>query len=119
MVTEHVAVKIDGGVFVDSDPLIRIGIIRQSELAAIGKCLRNIAAYLGIVIGTDGGGSVFIVIFIIRRLYVGRPRVALGLRVVGRQACGSGVFARAIPGIVTIQLFGIPVVGVFYISRLT
>ena len=51
---------------------------------------------------------------IIRRL-----SITLGLRVVGRQACGSGVFARVIPGIVTILVFGIPVFGVFYISRLT
>lgn len=119
MVTEHVAVKIDGGVFADSDLLIRIGIIRQSELAASDKFPSNIAAYLGIVIGTDGGGSVFIVIFIIRRLCVGRLRVTLDLRVVGRQACGSGVFARAVLGLVAILVFGIPVSGVFYISRLT
>ena len=96
-----------------------MGRTRQLELAAIGKCLSNIAAYLGIVIGTDGGGSVFIVIFIIRRLCVGRLRVTLDLRVVGRQACGSGVFARVALSLVTIQLFGIPVVGVFYTSRLT
>lgn len=96
-----------------------MGRTRQLELAAIGKCLSNIAAYLGIVIGTDGGGSVFIVIFIIRRLCVGRLRVTLDLRVVGRQACGSGVFARVALGLVTILVFGIPVVGVVYISRLT
>ncbi len=116
---EYVAVKIDGGVFVDSDLLIRIGIIRQSELAAIVKLPSNIVAYLGIAIGTDGSDSVFIVIFIIRRLCVGRLRVTLDLRVVGRQACGSGVFARAILGLVTILVFGIPVVGVVYTSRLT
>lgn len=51
---------------------------------------------------------------IIRRL-----SITLDLRVVGRQACGSGVFARAILGIVTILVFGIPVVGAVYISRLT
>ena len=96
-----------------------MGRTRQLELAAIGKCLSNIAAYLGIVIGTDGGGSVFIVIFIIRRLCVGRLRVTLDLRVVGRQACGSGVFARVALSLVTILVFGIPVSGVFYISRLT
>lgn len=96
-----------------------MGRTRQLVLAAIDKCLSNIAAYLGIVIGTDGGGSVFIVIFIIRRLCVGRLRVTLDLRVVGRQACGSGVFARVALSLVTIQLFGIPVVGVVYISRLT
>lgn len=96
-----------------------MGRTRQLELAAIFKCLSNIAAYLGIVIGTDGRGSVFIVIFIIRRLCVGRLRVTLDLRVVGRQACGSGVFARVALSLVTIQLFGIPVVGVVYISRLT
>lgn len=84
-----------------------MGRTRQLELAAIGKCLSNIAAYLG-VIGTDGGGSVFIVIFIIRRLCVGRLRVTLDLRVVGRQACGSGVFARATLNLAAIQLFGIP-----------
>ncbi len=89
------------------------------ELAAIGKCLSNIAVYLGIVIGTDGGGSVFIVIFIIRRLCVGRLRVTLALRVVGRQPCGSGVFSLATLNLVTILVFGIPVVGVVYISRLT
>lgn len=96
-----------------------MGRTRQLELAAFGKCLSNIAVYLGIVIGTDGGGSVFIVIFIIRRLCVGRLRVTLDLRVVGRQACGSGVFARATLNLVTILVFGIPVVGVFYNSRLT
>ena len=108
--------KIDSSVFADSDLLIRIGIIRQSELATIGKCLSNITFHLVIAIGTDGSGSdsVFIVSFII-----GRLRGALGLRVVGRQSRGSGVFARAILGIITIQLFGIPIVGVFYISRLT
>ena len=89
------------------------------ELAAIGKCPSNIAAYLGIVIGTDGGGSIFIVIFIIRRLCVGRLRVALDLRVVGRQACGSGVFASATLNLATILVFGIPVSSVVYISRLT
>lgn len=51
---------------------------------------------------------------IIRRL-----SITLGLRVVGRQVCGNGVFARAILGIVTILVFGIPVVGAAYISRLT
>ncbi len=113
--------KIDSSVFADSDLLIRIGIIRQSELAAIGKCLSNITFHLVIAIGTDGSGSdsVFIVSFIIGRLCIGRLRGALGLRVVGRQSRGSGVFARAILGIITIQLFGIPIVGVFYISRLT
>lgn len=96
-----------------------MGRTRQLELAAIGKCLSNIAVYLGIVIGTDGGGSVFIVIFIIRRLCVGRLRVTLDLRVVGRQPCGSGVFSLATLNLVTILVFGIPVVGVVYISRLT
>lgn len=48
-----------------------------------------------------------------------RLRVTLGLRVVGRLALGDGVFARVILGIITILVFGIPVVGVVYISRLT
>ena len=113
--------KIDSSVFGDGDLLIRIGKIRQSELAAIGERLSNITFHLVIAIGTDGSGSdsVFIVSFIIRRLCVGRLRVALDLRVVGRQACGSGVFARAILGIVAILVFGITVVGVSYISRLS
>ena len=48
-----------------------------------------------------------------------RPSIALGLRVVGRQACGSGVFARAILGIITFLFFGTPVSGAVYTSRLT
>lgn len=113
--------KIDSSVFGDGDLLIRIGKIRQSELAAIGERLSNITFHLVIAIGTDGSGSgsVFIVSFIIRRLCIGRLRGALGLRVVGRQSRGSGVFARAILGIIANLLFGTPVSGAVYTSRLT
>lgn len=48
-----------------------------------------------------------------------RLRVTLDLRVVGRLALGDGILARVIFDIVTILVFGIPVVGVAYISRLT
>lgn len=98
-----------------------MGRTRQLELAAFGEFPRNITLYLGIVIGTDAGGGncAFVAIIIIRSLCIGRLRVTLDLRVVGRQACGSGVFARVALSLVTIQLFGIPVVGVFYTSRLT
>ncbi len=113
--------KIDGGVCGDGDPLIRKGRIRQSKLAAIGKSLSNITAYLGIAIGTDAGGSnrVFVVLFIIRKLRVGRLRGTLGLRVIGGRVCCNGIFARTILGIVTILVFGIPASSVAYISRLT
>lgn len=89
------------------------------ELAAIIECIGNIIFYLLIVFGTDGSDSVFVAIFIIGRLCVGRPLGTLNFRAIGSRACCNGVFARVIPGIVTILVFGIPVFGVFYISRLT
>lgn len=52
---------------------------------------------------------------IIRRL-----SITLGLRVIGRQACRASVTRGLVAlGLVTILVFGIPVVGVIYISRLT
>lgn len=81
----------------------------------------NITLYLGIAIGTDDGRSdgILIAIFIIRSLCIGRLRGALGLRVIGTRVCRNGILARVILSIVTILVFGIPVVGVVYISRLT
>lgn len=46
-------------------------------------------------------------------------RSALGSRVIGRQIRRSGIFSFATLSVVTIPVFGVPVVGVFYISRLT
>lgn len=91
------------------------------ELAAAAEFPRNITIYLGIVIVTDAGGGncVFVAIFIIRSLCVGRLRGALGLRVIGCRVWCNGILVRLILGIAAIQLFGIPVVGVVYISRLT
>lgn len=101
--------------------LIRKGRIRQSKLAAIGKSLSNITAYLGIAIGTDADGSdrVFVVLFIIRRLRVGRLHGVLGLRVIGGRVCCNGIFVRLTLGIIAILVFGIPASSVAYISRLT
>ena len=79
----------------------------------------NITIYLFIVFGTDRSDSVFVAIFIIGRLCVGRPLGTLNFRAIGSRVCGDGILARAIPGIVTILVFGIPVVGAVYISRLT
>lgn len=91
------------------------------KLAAAAEFPRNITIYLGIVIVTDAGGGncVFVAIFIIRSLCVGRLRGALGLRVIGCRVWCNGILARVIFDIVTILVFGIPVVGVSYISRLT
>lgn len=116
---EHVAVKIDGGVFVDDNLLIRIGITRQSKRTATGESSSNVTVYLDIAIVTDGSDSVFVAIFIIGRLCVGRLRGALGFRAIGSRVCCNDIFARVTLGLVTILVFGIPVVGVFYISRLT
>ena len=116
---EHVAVKIDGGVFVDDNLLIRIGITRQSKRTATGESSSNVTVYLDIAIVTDGSDSVFVAIFIIGKLCVGRQRDTLGLHAIGSRARSSGVFARAVLGIIAILVFGIPVVGVVYISRLT
>lgn len=46
-------------------------------------------------------------------------RSALGSRVIGRQIRRSGIFSFATLSVVTILVFGIPVVGVVYISRLS
>ena len=91
------------------------------KLAAVVEFPRNITIYLVIVIVTDAGGGncVFVAIFIIRSLCVGRLRGALGLRVIGCRVWCNGILVRLILGIAAILLFGIPVVGVFYISRLT
>lgn len=56
----------------------------------------------------------FAVSIIIRRL-----RGAFDLCIISSRVCCDVVLARVIPGIVTIQLFGIPVRSVDYISRLT
>lgn len=56
----------------------------------------------------------FAVSIIIRRL-----RGAFDLCIISSRVCCDVVLARVIPGIVTILVFGIPVFGVFYISRLT
>lgn len=56
----------------------------------------------------------FAVSIIIRRL-----RGAFDLCIVSSRVCCNGILARVIFDIVTIQLFGIPVVGFVYISRLT
>ena len=77
----------------------------------------NITFYLFIVFGTDGSDSVFVAIFIIGRLCVGRPLGTLDFRAISSRVCCDVVLARVIPGIV--MVFGISVVGVFYISRLT
>ena len=111
---EHVAVKIDGGVFVDDNLLIRIGITRQSKRTATGESSSNVTVYLDIAIVTDGSDSVFVAIFIIGRLCG-----ALGFRAIGSRVCCNDIFARVTLGLVTILVFGIPVVGVFYTSRLT
>ncbi len=116
---EHVAVKIDGGVFVDGNLLIRIGITRQSKRTATGESSSNVTVYLDIAIVTDGSDSVFVAIFIIGRLCVGRPLGTLNFRAIGSRACCDVILARAVLGLVTILVFGIPVVGVIYISRLT
>lgn len=91
------------------------------KLAAAAEFPRNITIYLGIVIVTDAGGDncVFVAIFIIRSLCVGRLRGALGLRVIGCRVWCNGILVRLIFGIAAIQLFGIPVRSVDYISRLT
>lgn len=83
--------------------------------------MSNITVYLDIVIVTDAGRGdcVVIVIFIIGRLCVGRLRGALGFRAIGSRVCCNDIFARAALDVVTILVFGIPVVGVFYTSRLT
>ena len=54
-----------------------------------------------------------IVSIIIRRLHG-----ALGLRLIGCRVC-YGILVRLILGVAAILVFGIPVVGVIYISRLT
>ena len=79
----------------------------------------NITIYLFIAFGTDGSDSVFVAIFIIGRLCVGRLLGTLDFSAISSRVCCDGVLARAIPGIVAILVFGIPVVGVVYISRLT
>lgn len=79
----------------------------------------NIIIYRLIVFVTDGSDSVFVAIFIIGRLCVGKPLGTLNFRAIGSRACCNSVLARAIPGIVTILVVGIPVVGFVYISRLT
>lgn len=91
------------------------------KLAAVVEFPRNITIYLVIVIVTDAGGGncVFVAIFIIRSLCVGRLRGALGLRVIGCRVWCNGILVRLILGIAAILLFGIPIVGVFYISRLS
>lgn len=91
------------------------------KLAAVVEFPRNITIYLVIVIVTDAGGGncVFVAIFIIRSLCVGRLRGALGPRVIGCRVWCNGILVRLILGIAAILLFGIPVVGVFYISRLS
>ena len=75
--------------------------------------------YILIVFGTDGSDSVFVAIFIIGRLCVGRLLGTLDFRAISSRVCRDGALARAILGLVTILLFGIPVVGVAYTSRLT
>lgn len=79
----------------------------------------NITFYLLIAFGTDGSDSVFVAFFIIGRLCVGRLLGTLDFRAISSRVCCDGVLARVILSLVTIQLFGIPIVGVFYISRLT
>ncbi len=55
-----------------------------------------------------------VVSIIIRRLHG-----ALGLRVIGCRVWCNGILVRLILGIAAILVFGVPVVGVFYISRLS
>ena len=75
--------------------------------------------YILIVFGTDGSDSIFVAIFIIGRLCVGRLLGTLDFRAISSRARSSGVFGRAALGLVTILVFGVPVVGVFYISKLS
>lgn len=89
------------------------------ELAAIIECMGNIIFYLLIVFGTDGSDSIFVAIFIIGRLCVGRLLGTLDFRAISSRVCRNGALARAVLGLVTILVFGVPVVGVFYISRLS
>lgn len=79
----------------------------------------NITIYLFIAFGTDGSDSVLVAIFIIGRLCVGRLLGTLDFRAISSRVCRDGALARAILGIVAILVFGITVVGVSYISRLT
>ena len=68
------------------------------KLAAVVEFPRNITIYLVIVIVTDAGGGncVFVAIFIIRSLCVGRLRGALGLRVIGCRVWCNGILVRLI-----------------------
>jgi len=79
----------------------------------------NITIYLFIAFGTDGSDSIFVAIFIIGRLCVGRLLGTLGFRAISSRVCCDVVLARVALGLVTVLVFGIPVVGVFYISRLS
>ena len=79
----------------------------------------NITFYLFIVFGTDGSDSVFIAIFIIGRLCVGRPLGTLDFRAISSRVCRNGALARAVLGLAAIQLFDIPVGSIVYISRPT
>lgn len=79
----------------------------------------NITFYLFIVFGTDGSDSVFIAIFIIGRLCVGRPLGTLDFRAISSRVCRNGALARAVLGLAAIQLFDIPVGSIGYISRPT
>lgn len=78
----------------------------------------NITIYLFIAFGTDGSDSVFVAIFIIGRLCVGRLLGTLDFRAISSRVCRDGALARAILGVVTILAFGIPS-SAAYISRLT
>lgn len=75
--------------------------------------------YILIVFGTDGSDSVFVAIFIIGKLCVGRLLGTLDFRAISSRVCRDGALARVALSLAAIQLFGIPVVGVVYISRLT
>lgn len=117
VVIKLVACKVDGGVVANSDRCGRSSVTRQTIVSAVVELISNIALYFGIALSIHAceRNRILITITIIRRL-----RSALGSRVIRQRGRPESIVASFVAlGLVAILVFGIPVVGVFYISRLT
>ena len=109
--------KVNGCVIVNGNRLLRPSIAPQKIVATVSEPISNISLYFGIAASVLASkcGRILTVRVVIRRL-----RSALGSRVIRQRGRLESVVASlATLTVVANLLFGIPVVGVVYVSRLT